>query len=572
VFNLSIDGGPGNIGWGALQGPLVQGPDGKLYDMLTGGGTNDISGSFFRISTNGDVTGDFTNLYEFYGANTYPNPPEPVGPSSGLVLGRDGNFYNTSINGGTNGVGTVFRISTNGTLANLYQFYYPGTCTNYTGDIPRGLVQGTNGCLYGVTETGGNATINGQANSNFFGTVFRISTNVNNGNFTTLYWFTGEPNGGGGPAGPLTLGLDGNFYGTTAGCKADCASTNIGGTVFRITPSGVFTQLYAFTGPAFSGGDIGILPPARLVQGSGGNLYGVTAYGGIQIPSEQHGYGTVFQISTNGVFTNLHTFTGGSDGYMPWSPLVPGSDGNFYGVTTSGGILRNSIQGSGNGTVFQIDPYGAFSTIYSFTNGLDGANPVGGLVQGSDGNLYGLTQNYAPNYWARGPVENPSGTIFRLNVTGDTRPNQISGISGVNCNVIATVRSVVGETYQLQYQNTLWKFVNATDPGASVTNSPGGPINLTLMKVASTTRSNRVQVSICGTNNYWYSDPVEYVGCDCNKWGTLYGNAYPSNAVVCAEYCELCVGTYAGCLSNTAPAYTGAAYSNCVNACKAAWH
>ncbi|MGA9778380.1 MAG: choice-of-anchor tandem repeat GloVer-containing protein [Limisphaerales bacterium] len=318
----------------------------------------------------------YTNLHSF-------DNNDGEYPQAGLVQGSDGNFYGTTFGGGTSGgYGTVFKISTNGAFNSLFTF-------NYTdGDNPEAaLVQGNDGNLYGTTEDGGanNPPLG-------YGTVFKSGTN---GPPTSLYSFgniedgSGIPLDGGRPSGPLVQASDGNFYGTTpyGGTNAIPA-----GTVFRISANGTFTNLYSFTG-----GTDGDSPEAGLVQGPDGNLYGTTygAYGPYNI------YGNVFKISTNGVQNNVYTFTG-ADGANPSAGLVLGSDGNFYGTTTSGGTYTN-------GTVFRVGSNGGLKTLYSFTGGIDGADPYAGLVQGSDGNFYGTTVS-------GGTYTN--GTVFEIGTNG----------------------------------------------------------------------------------------------------------------------------------------------------------
>ena len=210
--------------------------------------------------------------------------------------------------------------------------------------------------------------------------------------FTTLHSFQVFTNGATPYAG-LVQGSDGYFYGTTSG-----GGTNNTGTVFKINPSEALTSLYSFTG-----GTDGANPQAGLVQGSDGNLYGTTVNGGT------NNAGTVFKISATGVLTTLYSFSGGSDGGNPQAGLVQGSDASFYG-TTSGGGTNNT------GTVFKISTNGALTRLYSFgsvqdTNGvaLDGAGPVAGLVQGSDGYIYGMTYACGTNYY---------GTVFRISTNG----------------------------------------------------------------------------------------------------------------------------------------------------------
>ena len=175
---------------------------------------------------------------------------------------------------------------------------------------------------------------------------------------------------------------DGNFYGTTSS-----GGTSGDGTVFMLTPAGVLTTLYSFDGAAH-----GATPYAALIQATDGNFYGVTHNGGA------NGAGTVFQITSTGVFTTLHTFDV-SDGSTPRAALVQGQDGNLYGSTEAGGA-------AGDGTLFEITPAGVLTTLYSFS-GSDGADPEGAMTQGADGTFYGTT--------AAGGANN-NGTVFRLTV------------------------------------------------------------------------------------------------------------------------------------------------------------
>ena len=246
-------------------------------------------------------------------------------------------------------------------------------------------------------------TDNGGTNN--AGTVFQISTN---GALTALYAFGTVTNASGvvaldgaNPDAALVQGSDGNFYGTT-----QYGGTNGCGTVFRISPTGALTSLYSFTGGNDGGYGRFSGPTAGLVQGSDGSFYDTTFYGGT------NGYGTVFQISPNGALSSLYSFPGGNEGAYPAAGLVQGSDGSFYGTTEYNGNHPAPQGGSffGAGTVFKISPKGALSSLYSFTGGNDGANPVAGLVQGSDGSFYGTTVS-----GGQGGV----GTVFRLTIVPD---------------------------------------------------------------------------------------------------------------------------------------------------------
>src|ERR1700722_13718155 len=150
-------------------------------------------------------------------------------------------------------------------------------------------------------------------------------------------------------------------------------SSGQAGTVFRISATGDLTNLWSF-----SGGAGGNNPNGKLVQGSDGNFYGVTLYGGYG-----RGYGTVFRITPTGDLTNLYAFTNGSDGSYPNGNLLEGADGNFYGTTYAGGA-------SGYGVVFRISPGGTMTNLWSFSGG-DGRGSYAGLTRGNDGNYYGVS-------------------------------------------------------------------------------------------------------------------------------------------------------------------------------------
>jgi uncharacterized repeat protein (TIGR03803 family) len=326
-------------------------------------------------------------------------------------------------------------------------------------------VQGSDGNFYGTTGGGGKL---------YGGTVFRISPS---GIYTSLYSFVSFSNDGVGPSAGLVQGSDGNFYGTTA---AGGTSTNCNGgcgTVFRISPSGSETNLYSFVGYPSDGAN----PYAGLVQGSDGNFYGTTLAGGgttnFNSYTGVYGDGILFRISPSGTYTNLHSFVGSpSDGNNPRAGLVQGSDGNFYGTTIGGGPTNSDpfFGVYGFGTVFRISPSGTYTSLYSFVGSpSDGNNPDGGLVQGSDGNFYGTTQ--------RGGTGNGWGTVFKLTVPLSPPANQISGIQFFDVfdstDVAVLIPSVAGETYQLQYSDSLSPpdWFNTGDTITSI----GGPLILT---------------------------------------------------------------------------------------------
>ena len=323
-----------------LAGGLVQATDGNLYGTTTDGGARG-AGTVFKMSTGGAMT----TLYSFC---SQTGCADGLAPQAGLIQATDGNLYGTTASGGVNNHGTVFKITTSGALTTLYSF----DSTDGANPVA-GLVEGTDGDFYGTTYGGG---------SRDRGTVFKITPS---GGLTTLYSFCTQNSCTDGifPQAGLVQANDGNFYGTTYE-----GGTSNRGTVFKITPTGTLTPLHSFN---FADG---VNPKAGLIQATDGNLYGTTFGGG------SHGWGSVFRITLGGALTTLYSF-GWTDGASPAAGLVQATDGNFYGTTYWGGA---------RGTIFEITPSGTLTKLYGFTFG-DGANPAAGLIQATDHNFYGTT-------------------------------------------------------------------------------------------------------------------------------------------------------------------------------------
>jgi uncharacterized repeat protein (TIGR03803 family) len=327
------------------------------------------------------------------------NTGDGAQPFAGLIQATDGNFYGTTGNGGTNNWGTVFKMDPAGHVTILHSFV--GT----DGQLPKAsLVQGSDGWLYGTTSSEGTLpTPGGQLGG---GTVFKIKTDGTS--FTSLHTFgTSDGNGGNDGAGPvaaLVQGTDGDFYGTTAIGGAILGE----GTAFKITSTGTFTRLHTFMGPE------GRSPRAPLIQANDGSFYGTTSSGGTA------GFnvavkGTIFKMTSAGLVTPLHTFTFPNDlnsGANPEGPLMQASDGNFYGSTPTGGTGHSGF--GGDGTVFRMDPAGNVTTLHSF-NRTDGYVPLGGLIQGPDGLFYGTTSAGGSG------GTNPVGTVFSMTAGGALR-------------------------------------------------------------------------------------------------------------------------------------------------------
>jgi uncharacterized repeat protein (TIGR03803 family) len=312
------------LGTGPKQ--LIKATDGNFYGTTFSGGAPDGTNSYgtiFRVSSNGD----FTTLLSFTGTNP---PYLGAGPNQ-LIQGSDGNLYGTTFSGGSPdhfvnhgigyafGFGTIFKASTNGTMTTL------AVMSGTTGAFPGanslgGLIQTSDGSLYGTTENGG-------TNGNF-GTVFGVTTNG-----SLLWSFSFAKTNGAGPQAGLVQASDGNLYGVTSTYSATPFGPPLGSTVFRITTNGeqtVFVQI--------SGGIPN--PVASLIQASDGNLYGTTLQGSSD--------GTIFSVTLSGTLSNLFTFTGSAnDGAFPQSSLLQASDNTFYGTILFGGAL-------GNGAVYRL--------------------------------------------------------------------------------------------------------------------------------------------------------------------------------------------------------------------------
>jgi uncharacterized repeat protein (TIGR03803 family) len=322
----------------------------------------------------------YSVLYNFSPGTKSGDPSNPQNTGQ-ITQGRDGNLWTTTPAGGGFGDGVAFNITPSGTLTEIYSFNSPGGVLPYGG-----LMLGTDGNFYGTTESGG--TI-GQ------GTLFKMTST---GTLTPLYNFGTckyPCKEGVYPKTPPFQAKDGNYYGTV-GNSTD--GTN-NGVVYKLTSAGKFSTIYAFDGTS------GFNPQAPLIQGTDGNFYGTTASGGITTSSNCWGSssscGTVFKITTGGKLTTVYKFDQ-THGAGPLSPVIQGTDGNFYGTTSAGGT-------SGLGVVFKLTSAGVITVLHNFI-GSDGETPLAGLVQANDGNFYGVAS-------AGGSLG--YGTIFKVTSTSD---------------------------------------------------------------------------------------------------------------------------------------------------------
>ena len=324
--------------------------------------------------------------------------------SAGLTLAGDGNFYGTTAYGGD---GPYRNVNHAGTIyrANAQT----GLTTIYSfcaklgcqdGDDPYApLTLGSDGNLYGTTQIGGLHNA---------GTAYIVTLA---GKFNTLHNFCAETNcvDGGNPT-SLIQATDGNFYGVAGGGTGpDCNVQVIGcgGLIFKMTPQGVTTTLYNFCSQPNCADGAG---PSVVMQAADGNLYGITVRGGIYGNDGDNGSGVIFKLSLQGELTVLYNFcavyscTSGISG----GSILQATDGNFYGTINSG-EGTTCYFGYGCGIIFELTSGGVYSTLYTFCEQLgqfcpDGIFPVG-MMQGTDGNFYGATYRGGPSGY---------GTAFKL--------------------------------------------------------------------------------------------------------------------------------------------------------------
>jgi len=311
----------------------------------------------------------FSVLYNF---GSFPGDAlVPVQPGT-IAQGRDGNFYSTSGRGGNYNMGSAFKLTPAGQIMVLYGF--GGTFINNEGSFPSsGLTPGSDGSFYGAAYTGGAYNV---------GTVFKITPS---GTLNQLYDFTGGTDGASPLAAPIE-GSDGNLYGTAAAGGANH------GIIYKITAAGKFSLLHTFAGS--DGG----FAQSQLIQGTDGNFYGTTSGGGAN-----GNLGTIFKITPAGKLTTLFSFDS-VHGTSPDASLIQGKNGNFYGSARFGGLY-------GHGVIFMITPTGRLSVLHDFcpvAGCADGSSPDTALVQGSDGNFYGVASDGANSY----------GTLFKMTPAG----------------------------------------------------------------------------------------------------------------------------------------------------------
>jgi uncharacterized repeat protein (TIGR03803 family) len=310
---------------------LLQGADGSFYGTTNAGGDTTHSaggaGVIFKLTPSGN-TFTYSVLYALNGTT------DGIAPQATLMQAADGSIYGTALFGGspTAGAGTVFKLTPSGSG---YAFSVVYTFTGGTdGGMPAGgLMQATDGSLYGTTFWGGNPTTSA-------GTIYRLGLAGSTATHTVLHALDGTAEGSR-PQAVLTQGTDGRLYGTASG-GGDSSTTN---TIWSVSPTATtddFRLVYTLNGTTD-----GQFPFSQLVQASDGSFYGTTSAGG----DASANAGTLYKLtvtSTTATYTVLHALDGTTDGSNAYGGLVVAPDGHFYGMTTNGGGSANA------GTLFRF--------------------------------------------------------------------------------------------------------------------------------------------------------------------------------------------------------------------------
>ena len=511
---------------------LIQATDGNLYGVTSYGGANG-SGAVFRISPSGTLDA----VYSFCSLASCADGENPY---TSLIQGSNGDLYGTTYSGGASNNGTLFKITTSGTLTTLYNFCSLASCADGSGPEGQLAVDGA-GNIYGTAYSGGASN---------FGTVFKFSTK---GVLTTLHSFSGAD--GENPEGGLTA-ASGVFYGTAqyGGAKGD-------GTVFKITTAGVETTLHSFTGSD------GLNPKGWLVDVAG-TFYGTTPYGGA------NNEGSVFKMTAAGAVTTLYSFcslASCADGASVTAGLMQATDDNLYGVTDSGGA-------NGDGTAYELTLKGVLTTLHSF-DGTDGNGPQGTLLQDTNGDFYGITEfggssgdgtvfSIATGLKAFVTLETTSGTHgSKVGILGDG----FSSSSVVKFNGVAATTVTLTEAGLL----TATVPVGATDGYVTVTTgattltstqkytvhnswSMGTPVPVPVVNPAAAVLGGEIYL-VGGYNSTGSLADVQIYNPTANTWST--GPALPvatdtGAAAVVANELYFIGGSHTGVYSNAVWAYS----------------
>lgn len=419
-------GGSTTVGATPVYVGATRDATGSLWGTTMSGGANAL-GTVFKISPQGVLT----TVVSFTGT---AGAAKGAAPFTDLCLASDGNLYGTTSGGGAGGFGTLFKLTTSGVFTTLVEF--TGTAGSNKGANPSAVIEGIDGLLYGVTSAGGAGNM---------GTVYKVGKS--GGNVTPLAEFAGRTTAprGSSPVGRLLRASDGNFYGTTyTGGNNDIAGGSGNGTIFKVTPGGVLTTLVEFSGT--SGSWPGSRPAGHLHEAGDGMLYGTTSLGGAS------NKGTAFKVDKSGSFTSVCAFDGGvNGGGEVGSVLVPMPDGQFYGVSYGGGA-------SGNGTLFRISSSGTVTTLGQFSGAgsgsFAGAHPRM-LSYQADGNLYGTTEGGGPG---------GGGTVYRVRFGPAPATLAASGVGRDS--------AVLGSSVKPNGSASVARFEWGTQPDALINSTP----------------------------------------------------------------------------------------------------
>ena len=397
---------------------LTQGADGNFYGATSYGGLKN-QGKVFRVTPDGSMK----TIYSFC---SVANCADGSNPNGTLLLGPGGDLYGTTQFGGGGsasdcgsiGCGTVFKLTPAGQFTTLYVFCPMTNCPD--GNMPdTGLSLGMNGNLYGTAYYGGACST--------CGTIFEVSLS---GKFVGEFQFLGGRNGGG-PGISLVLANNGYFYGIAGGGRS------AGGEIYAYSPSG---NLYVVADQSFTNRVNGVS------LGADGNLYGTSMLGGVD------GLGSIFELTPTGSFSTIYNFCSQScTDNDPDTGVTQGSDGNFYG-TASGGLY-------GNGALYQFNPNGTYTSLYSFCsqkkkNCPDGSTPNTLLYQGTDGLFYGGTEGGASGFgtifslsMGLAPFIKASPNFGRTSTYVGILGNNLTGTSSVTFNGVPASFTVVSNTF-----------------------------------------------------------------------------------------------------------------------------
>jgi uncharacterized repeat protein (TIGR03803 family) len=382
----------------------VLGPDSAIYGMTTVGGQYG-NGVIYRFDRDSH---QYTVLHTFSAMDANGDNEDGASPGEGLTAGPNGAFYGMAIDGGANGAGTIFKITTSGEFTVVHAFSaVDANGHNEGGANPlRTVVVGNDGNLYGTTRFGGQNTC---LFTHGCGVAWTID---GKGNFTVLHQFAADE----GHAASLIQGMDGYLYGCATWPATSLPPGPLpSGILYRMAPWGQdFQVLYTFSQTNSSGQNMdGADCYEPLVETRPGVFYGAAYHGGT------NANGVVFRYSFEdpGVVEVVHDFSAvnsagqNSDGAYPSGPLALGPHGTLYSNADDGGA-------NGTGVIYSLREDGRFEVLHAFsatnaTTGAnyDGATPDNGVVL--DGNRLVGIAIYGGNGSPAG-YKNSGGTLYEL--------------------------------------------------------------------------------------------------------------------------------------------------------------